>query len=103
MCVHGIAAPRIPQMIAPAMLGRERTRSSVSRCASAIAMSIGYIRAVCAKTTASGLNAQIAAAASAVLSSNISQPSANTSTRLISEKTTDIERSEISLSPKMRE
>ena len=84
------------------MPGRERTRSSVSRCASAIAMSIGYIRAVCANTTASGLNAHIAAAASAVFSSNISQPSANTSASVASEKITDIERSEISLSPKIR-
>ena len=84
------------------MPGRDRTRHNNSSCASAIDISIGYIRAVCANTTASGLNAQIAAAASAVLSSNISQPSANTSTSVVSEKITDIERSEISLSPNIR-
>jgi len=82
--------------------GRARTRSSVMRCASAIAMNIGYIRAVCEKTTAYGLNAHIADAASAVPPSKSSRPSANTSPSVISEKITDIERSEISLSPKIR-
>ena len=71
-------------------------------CARAIVINNGYIRAVCANTTASGLNAHIAAAANAVLSSNISQPSANSSASVVSEKTTDSDRSETSLSPNIR-
>ena len=69
---------------------------------SASAISIEYIRAVCANTTASGLNAHIADAANAVLSSNISQPIAYTSASVVSEKITDSDRSDISLSPNIR-
>src|SRR5208337_4628740 len=96
------AAPAIPHSTARLALGRLRTLHNDRSCASASVRIIGYIRAACANTTASGLNAHIVVAASAVLSSNISQPSANTSTSVVSEKITDIERNEISLSPKIR-
>ena len=75
-CVYNMAAPRSPAVTVRNAVGRLRTRAIASRCASASAMNILYIRAQRANSTAVGLKAHSAMAASAVSGPNSSRATA---------------------------